>query len=102
MVTLSEFGRRLDPNGAAGVDHGYGNAVFAFGAGVKGGKFYANWPTLEPGKLKDGDLTVTTDYRSVLAEILSARFPSISQGAVFPDLAGSSLGNTPLGFMSPY
>lgn len=34
VVTLSEFGRRLGENGAAGVDHGYGNAVLVMGAGV--------------------------------------------------------------------
>ncbi|MCL3837821.1 DUF1501 domain-containing protein [Aeromicrobium duanguangcaii] len=96
IVTLSEFGRRLGQNGAAGLDHGYGNAVFAFGAGVKGG-YYANWPTLSAGKQVDGDLAVTTDYRSVLAEILETRFPEVGVGTVFPGLTRSSLG-----FMSPY
>jgi uncharacterized protein (DUF1501 family) len=96
IVTLSEFGRRLGENGAAGLDHGYGNAVFAFGAGVKGG-YYANWPTLSAGKQIDGDLAVTTDYRSVLAEILQTRFPEVGVGTVFPGLTRTSLG-----FMSPY
>jgi len=96
VVTLSEFGRRLEQNGAAGVDHGYGNAVFAFGAGVKGG-YYANWPTLSGSNLRDGDLNVTTDYRNVLSEILEARFPSVGVGTVFPGLTRNNLG-----FMSPY
>jgi len=91
IVTLSEFGRRLDQNGAAGLDHGYGNAVFAFGAGVRGG-FYANWPTLGTGRTVDGDLAVTTDYRSVLAEILEARFPEVGIGTVFPGLSRTTLG----------
>lgn len=95
IVTLSEFGRRLGQNGAAGLDHGYGNAVFAFGAGVRGG-YYANWPTLATQRRVDGDLAVTTDYRSVLAEILRARFPEVGVGTVFP-----GLGATTLGFMSP-
>lgn len=96
VVTLSEFGRRLNQNGAAGLDHGYGNAVFAFGAGVQGG-YYAKWPTLGAGKQVDGDLAVTTDYRSVLAEILESRFPSVGVGTVFPGLSP-----TRLNFMSPY
>ncbi|SKB06066.1 DUF1501 domain-containing protein [Aeromicrobium choanae] len=96
IVTLSEFGRRLGQNGAAGLDHGYGNAVFAFGAGVKGG-YYANWPTLANGRQVDGDLAVTTDYRNVLAEILQTRFPEVGVGTVFP-----GLGRTSLGFMSPH
>ena len=91
IVTLSEFGRRLGQNGAAGLDHGYGNAVFAFGAGVRGG-YYANWPTLAQGSQVDGDLAVTTDYRSVLAEILEARFPEVGVGTVFPGLTRSTLG----------
>ncbi|MBA4607169.1 DUF1501 domain-containing protein [Aeromicrobium sp. Marseille-Q0843] len=96
IVTLSEFGRRLGQNGAAGLDHGYGNAVFAFGAGVRGG-YYANWPTLANGKQVDGDLAVTTDYRNVLGEILQARFPEVGVGTVFPGLS-----RTTLGFMSPH
>jgi len=91
IVTLSEFGRRLGQNGAAGLDHGYGNAVFAFGAGVKGG-YYANWPTLSKGSQVDGDLAVTTDYRSVLAEILETRFPEVGVGTVFPGLSRTKLG----------
>lgn len=91
IVTLSEFGRRLGQNGAAGLDHGYGNAVFAFGAGVRGG-YYASWPTLAQGRQVDGDLAVTTDYRSVLAEILETRFPEVGVGTVFPGLTRSTVG----------
>jgi uncharacterized protein (DUF1501 family) len=94
VVTLSEFGRRLSENGARGLDHGYGNAVLALGAGVKGGQFYGRWPGLGAGKQVDGDLAVTTDYRSVLIEILRARFPSVDTSRVFP-----GVGLTPLGFM---
>lgn len=94
VVTLSEFGRRLQENGSSGVDHGYGNAVFALGAGVRGGQFYSRWPGLSAGKQIDGDLAVTTDYRSVLTEVLRARFPSLNTSKVFPGTASS-----PLGFM---
>ena len=93
VVTLSEFGRRLKENGSHGVDHGYGNAVFALGAGVKGG-FYSRWPGLSAGTQVDGDLAVTTDYRSVLTEILRARFPALDTSKVFPGISYA-----PLGFM---
>ena len=94
LVTLSEFGRRLDENGAAGLDHGYGNAVLVAGAGVRGGRYHSRWPTLATGKQVEGDLAVTTDYRLVLAEILRARFPSIDASEVFP-----GVGHLHLGFM---
>ena len=95
VVTLSEFGRRLGENGAGGVDHGYGNAVLVLGAGVRGGRYYGRWPTLQSGKQVEGDLAVTTDYRHVLTEILQARFPAVDTTAVFP---GSGYRRT--GFMS--
>ncbi|MCW2831339.1 MAG: hypothetical protein JWP31_2031 [Aeromicrobium sp.] len=95
VVTLSEFGRRLQENGSKGVDHGYGNAVIAMGAGVSGGRYYSRWPTLGAGKQIDGDLAVTTDYRSVLTEILRARFPTLDTTKVFPGIPYA-----PLGFMA--
>ncbi|NRQ49398.1 DUF1501 domain-containing protein [Aeromicrobium stalagmiti] len=94
VVTMSEFGRRLQENGSAGVDHGYGNAVLALGAGVKGGQYYSRWPGLGIGKQVDGDLAVTTDYRSVLTEILRSRFPAVDTSKVFPGVSYD-----PLGFM---
>lgn len=94
VVTLSEFGRRLQENGSKGVDHGYGNAVFVLGGGVKGGRYYGRWPTLSSGKQIDGDLAVTTDYRSVLTEILRSRFPALDTTKVFPGISYD-----PLGFM---
>ncbi|RYJ06533.1 MAG: DUF1501 domain-containing protein [Actinomycetales bacterium] len=95
VVTLSEFGRRLQENGSAGVDHGYGNCVLAMGAGVRGGQYYARWPGLDAGEQVDGDLAVTTDYRSVLGEILASRFPTVDRSKVFPGVAAA-----PLGFMA--
>ncbi len=93
VVTLSEFGRRLSENGSRGVDHGYGNAVLALGAGVAGG-YYSRWPGLGTAKQVDGDLAMTTDYRAVLMEILGSRFPSLDLSTIFPGVA-----RAPLGFM---
>ncbi|MEH3032479.1 MAG: DUF1800 family protein [Aeromicrobium erythreum] len=92
LVTLSEFGRRLQQNGAGGVDHGYGSCVLAMGAGVDGGKYYARWPGLDEADQVDGDLAVTTDYRTVLAEILASRFPEVDLSTVFPGATGEALG----------
>lgn len=91
VVTLSEFGRRVGENGSGGVDHGHGNAVMLLGGGVNGGSVYGQWPGLDDPSLVDGDLAGTTDYRTVLAEILERRC-GLSAGAVFPGLPGSRLG----------
>jgi uncharacterized protein (DUF1501 family) len=97
LVTISEFGRRTLENGNHGLDHGWGNVMFVAGAGVKGKQVYVNqtakWKPL--GDDLESDLHVTTDYRNVLAEIVSARF-GVSTTTVFPGLKHSTLG-----FMSP-
>jgi uncharacterized protein (DUF1501 family) len=48
LLTISEFGRRVQENGSRGADHGYGNAMLVLGGGVRGGKVYAKWPGLAP------------------------------------------------------
>jgi uncharacterized protein (DUF1501 family) len=95
LVTISEFGRRVAENGSAGFDHGWGNMMLVAGAGVKGGQYYGQWPTLDAAALAEGDLKVTTDYRNVLGEIAAKRFPDRSTAQLFPGLTYS-----PLGFMA--
>ena len=68
LVALSEFGRRVQENINMGLDHGYGNVMMVAGAGVKGG-YYGTWPGLT--NELDSDLLVTTDYRSVLSEVVA-------------------------------
>jgi uncharacterized protein (DUF1501 family) len=92
LVTLSEFGRRVKENGDAGTDHGFGNCVLVLGGGVRGGRVYGRWPGLAPASLVDGDLASTTDYRAVIAEILTARCGVSDVGSVFPGLPGDRLG----------
>jgi uncharacterized protein (DUF1501 family) len=89
LVTISDFGRRVQENGNRGLDHGYGNVMFLAGAGVKGGTYYGKWPGLS--NTLDGDLLVTTDYRSVLSEIVVSRFGA-SPAAVFPGFVRSPVG----------
>ncbi len=89
LVVLSEFGRRVQENGNWGLDHGYGSMMLLAGAGVKGGRYYGSWPGLadEP----DADLLVTTDYRSVLSEVVTTRFGA-SSATVFPGFAPQRVG----------
>lgn len=92
VVTLSEFGRRVAANADRGHDHGYGNVMLLLGAGVRGGTVHGRWPGL--AALEDGDLAVRQDFRSVLWEVLSTRFPDIGgrRSAVFPGLVPEVLG----------
>jgi uncharacterized protein (DUF1501 family) len=94
IVTISEFGRRVEENGNKGLDHGWGNMMMLMGGGVKGGQYYGTWPWLAANKLVDGDLKVTTDYRQVLGEVVTRRF-NRSIAGVFPGLS-----YTPLGIMA--
>jgi uncharacterized protein (DUF1501 family) len=92
LVTVSEFGRRVQENASRGVDHGHGNAMLLMGGGIRGGKVYANWPSLAPGALVAGDLAATTDYRAVIGEILQKRCGFGALDTVFPTVAPSSFG----------
>lgn len=89
VVVLSEFGRRIKENANRGLDHGYGNVMFVLGAGVKGGRYYGRWPGLTSDL--DSDLLVTTDYRSVLAEVVTTRF-GVGTSPVFPGFSPEKLG----------
>ena len=91
VVTISEFGRRLEENGAGGLDHGWGNCMLMLGAGVNGGKVHGKWAGLSGTALKDGDLAVQQDYRSVLSEVVRSRFPELDSTKVFPDFSPESL-----------
>ena len=66
--------------------------MLVMGGGVRGGRYYATWPGLGSGSLADGDLAVTTDYRNVLGEVVSTRFPSRSATSVFPGLTYRPIG----------
>lgn len=88
VVTISEFGRRVKENGNYGLDHGHGNVMFLLGAGVKGG-YYGTMPSLTNSL--DADLPVTTDYRSVLSEVVVKRLGA-STAKVFPGFAPETVG----------
>lgn len=90
LITISEFGRRVQENQSGGLDHGWGNVMFVLGghvAGVKG-----RWPGLDKAALTaaNGDVQATTDYRAVLAEVLTKRCAAAVDdiAAVFPGYQG--------------
>jgi len=71
MLTYSEFGRRPTENYTKGTDHGTAAPHFVAGGMVNGG-LYGQHPDL--GKLINGDMQFTMDYRSVYEMILSNWF----------------------------
>jgi len=96
VVVMSEFGRTARQNGNLGTDHGHGNVMWLMGGAVAGGKVYGDWQGVGDAALNEGrDLPVTTDFRSVLAQVaerhlrlgdqqLSRIFPAMPQrGPVF-------------------
>jgi len=90
VVTMSEFGRTAHENGNRGTDHGHANCMFVMGGPVKGGKVYGKWPGLGPGQLNEGrDLALTTDFRSVLGEVIGGHLGSNNLHSVFPGFDNS-------------
>lgn len=67
LMTFSEFGRRVHPNGSRGTDHGTAAPVFVVGGRVRGGR-YGHAPSLTD--LDRGDLRHSVDFRSVYASLL--------------------------------
>ena len=68
LLVFTEFGRRVHDNGS-GTDHGSGGVAFVVGDAVKGG-LYGEYPSLEEGKLLEGDLRFNTDFRSIYSDLL--------------------------------
>jgi uncharacterized protein (DUF1501 family) len=93
VVVITEFGRRAYENTALGTDHGSASALFLLGGGLRGGRVLGKWPGLAKDRLfEESDLAVTTDYRSVLAEVLAKRCGATDLGAVFPGFEPKPIG----------
>jgi uncharacterized protein (DUF1501 family) len=86
ILTMSEFGRAVSENGNRGTDHGHGNAMMIIGGqNVRGGKVYGRWPGLGREQRYDGrDLAVTTDFRSVFAEVVRGHLGVTDTKTIFP------------------
>jgi uncharacterized protein (DUF1501 family) len=91
VVTMSEFGRTAKENGNRGTDHGHANCMFVMGGDVQGGRVYGKWPGLADHQLNEGrDLALTTDFRTVVGEILNKHLGVKDLGPVFPGFDSSS------------
>ena len=91
LVTMSEFGRTVKENGDRGTDHGHANVMFVLGGNVRGAQVYGDWPGLEPEQLYEGrDLNVTTDFRAVLAELVTKQMGNRQLASVFPGFNAAS------------
>jgi uncharacterized protein (DUF1501 family) len=93
ILTMSEFGRMARQNGNGGTDHGHAGAMFVIGGPVHGKKVYGRWPGLSPEQLYEGrDLALTTDFRTVFAEIATKHLGAKKIDPMFP-------GFTPAGWL---
>lgn len=86
VTAMSEFGRRAAENGGFGTDHGHGNVMMTMGKSINGGRVYGQWPGLSAEKLvAPGDLAITTDFRSVLGELVLKHLKNPALDQVFPN-----------------
>ncbi len=91
ILTMTEFGRMARQNGNGGTDHGHAGAMFVIGGSLKGGKIYGRWPGLAREQLYEGrDLALTTDFRSVFAEIVRSHLGALEHSSIFPGFTGPS------------
>jgi uncharacterized protein (DUF1501 family) len=85
ILTMSEFGRTARENGSRGTDHGHANAMFVIGNGVRGGKVYGDWPSLDASDLHEGrDLALTTDFRDIFGELAQKHLGNGNLKSLFP------------------
>jgi uncharacterized protein (DUF1501 family) len=60
------------------------------GGDVRGGKVYGDWPGMEQEQLYEGrDLNLTTDFRDVLGELVTAHLGNRDLKNVFPGFTAS-------------
>jgi uncharacterized protein (DUF1501 family) len=91
ILTMSEFGRMARQNGNGGTDHGHAGAMFVIGPSVKGHKVHGKWPGLAQEQLYEGrDLALTTDFRTVFAEVASGHLGATKVDALFPGFQATS------------
>ena len=95
VIVMSEFGRTARENGNGGTDHGHGNAMWVLGGQVAGGKVVGDWKGVGDAALNEGrDLPVTTDFRTVLAQVAERhlRLPDRQLAKLFPAMPQKAAG----------
>ena len=94
LVVMSEFGRRLRSNKSNGTDHGHAGLAIVSAPRIAGGVLHGTWPGLASEKLDNAvDLAMTTDIRSILAELMAK--PLATPNAVaasFPNFTPKKVG----------
>jgi uncharacterized protein (DUF1501 family) len=92
LMTMTEFGRTVRENGSGGTDHGRASCLFVLGGEVRGGVIHGSAPALHEDELEDGrDLPVTTDFRSVFAEVAIRHLRLVGNESLFPGWGGDRL-----------
>ncbi len=90
LMTMTEFGRTVHENVSGGTDHGRASCLFVLGNTVDGGKVHGTVPAIVPEELEDRrDLPVTTDFRSVFAEIAGTHLGISNDNEMFPGWSGA-------------
>ncbi|MEL7156464.1 MAG: DUF1501 domain-containing protein [Actinomycetota bacterium] len=84
VIVLTEFGRTINENGNRGTDHGRGATHLVMGGGIQGGVFGDDYPDVIRDDPQTGDLSVLTDYRKPLSEVIMNRAGVNNLGTVFP------------------
>ena len=75
IVTLTEFGRKIEQNGGNGTEHGYGTAVLMMGGLIKKAQVFSDWPGLKRKNMFEGqDLQATIDARSIYCSAMAIAF----------------------------
>lgn len=72
LMTMSEFGRRVEANGTAGTDHGTAAPMFFVGPEVNGG-IYGDNPKLDDLD-RNGDIKYQYDFKQMYASVLEQWF----------------------------
>jgi uncharacterized protein (DUF1501 family) len=94
LVVMSEFGRRLRSNKSNGTDHGHAGLTIVSAPRIAGGAIHGSWPGLSSDRLDNAvDLAMTTDIRSILAELMTGPLAApAAPAAVFPHFAPKKVG----------
>jgi len=97
VVVMTEFGRTAKENGTGGTDHGRGSAMLVLGGPVRGGRVYGDFHGLTPEALYERrDLAATTDFRTVLGEVIEKHLGLRDTAKVFPGFSPTA---APLGLL---
>jgi uncharacterized protein (DUF1501 family) len=94
LVVMSEFGRRLRSNKSNGTDHGHAGVAIVSAPHLQGGRIHGRWPGLASAHLDNAvDLAVTTDLRSILAELMAGPLGTpAAVAAAFPAFTPQKVG----------